>query len=373
VPSHADDPDWLGHKFRVVPDHREQFQLENRHGVSRFTMGASTRSIDLVKVLDPYASEGEGPTSERPESPGRFRTSTLIFPDPPTPKMAGVLSTERSDSSAPPTAILGGEAEVPIRPEVSRTRAPPAQLLLNPPTPQHKRPVAQRPLYQMEKQRTSAFSLFRRQNMEFIAREPEQNLNNFTNLAVVRVHRSGATARWRGEARAARCEKLRETRGELAMDVSGGFLSEYSILGGLIGKVPLLVVATGAGAGLVLDVVSFVRGRAAELSEENHVDIVFSTYSLPLLQFVTNSVLSGALSNVSLTCALTRAGDVELDDKTGKGGGLEFSRIDLKKTVEAIADDRQQVFFCGSGEVSRRLGESCRNRGVQFTGAAVEN
>ena len=125
----------------------------------------------------------------------------------------------------------------------------------------------------------------------------------------------------------------------------------------MIGNTPLLVVATGAGAGLVLDVISFVRGRLGVdgISNESHIDLVFSTYSLPLLQFVTNNILCGSVNNVSLTCALTRMGDVELDDRTGKGGGLEFSRINLDDTVTSIEDDREQVFFCGSGVVSKRL------------------
>ena len=109
------------------------------------------------------------------------------------------------------------------------------------------------------------------------------------------------------------------------------------------------------------------------ITESSHVDLVFSTSSLPLLQFVSNSVLCGSVSNVSLTCALTRIGEVELEDKSGKGGGLEFSRIDLDETVREIDDDRQQVFFCGSGVVSRRLRGACERRGLKFTGSAVEN
>ena len=203
----------------------------------------------------------------------------------------------------------------------------------------------------------------------------ELGLNDFTNMAIVRVHSGGATSRWIEEAHVKKCSDLHELRGELKMKVSGGMLSEYSILGNLIGRAPLLVVATGAGAGLVLDVMSFVRGRVGVegISDENHIDIVFSTYSLPLLQFVTNSVLCGSVNNVSLTCALTRMGDIELDDKTGKGGGLEFSRINLDETVSSIKDDRQQVFFCGSGEVSKRLRVACGKRGLKFTGSAVEN
>jgi len=83
-------------------------------------------------------------------------------------------------------------------------------------------------------------------------------------------------------------------------------------------------------------------------------------------------VLSVDVDNVSLTCALTRMGDVELDDEKGRGG-LGFSRIDLASTVQGVADDNQQVFFCGSGEVSKRLKALCGGRGLHFTGAAVEN
>ena len=384
VPSHADEIEWVGHKFRVVDDPREVYRLENKHGVSRYTMGQSSRTLDLVKVSDPYVG-----SPKNAESPGRFRTSTLIPPEAPTHSLS-------NRSIAGPTVVLGGSDNVPTK-------------------PMHERPAKERPVYKMQKQRTSAFSIFKKKNREYLERgevrkarigelmmmrdddddddtrdddakdttflppltkniflgsSQELGLNDFTNMAIVRVHSGGATSRWIEEAHVKKCPDLHELRGELKMKVSGGLLSEYSILGNLIGRAPLLVVATGAGAGLVLDVMSFVRGRVGVegISDENHIDIVFSTCCLPLLQFVTNSVLCGSVNNVSLTCALTRMGDIELDDKTGKGGGLEFSRINLDETVSSIKDDRQQVFFCGSGEVSKRLRVACGKRGLKFTG-----
>jgi hypothetical protein len=63
IPSHADDIEWVGHKFRVINDAREQFRLENKHGVARYTMGQSSRGLDLVKVSDPYV--GSPKNSER--------------------------------------------------------------------------------------------------------------------------------------------------------------------------------------------------------------------------------------------------------------------------------------------------------------------
>jgi hypothetical protein len=317
VPSHADNHEWMGHKFRIAHSPSAHETIENKHGVQRFTMGQSSRSLDLVKVHDPHDADVRI---------GKFRSSTLL-----------------NSSSRSAGVVLGAASPVATR---------------------------KRPTHLMQKQRTSAFSLFKQKNKEL---ESAKGLNDFTNMCVVRVHPGGATQRWTDEANVCMDQTLQECVGKLEMDILGGSLSEYSLLPHLIGRTPLLIVATGAGAGLILDVVSYIRAYSqTSISEENHVDLVFSTWSLPLLQFVTNSVLCGTLTNVSMTCALTRQDEMELEDCTGKGGGLDFSRIDLDATVASVTDDREQVFFCGSGAVSARLNKACATRGLKFVGAAVE-
>ena len=135
-------------------------------------------------------------------SPGRFRTSTLIPPEVP-PQF---LSSRSVDG---PTVVLGGSDDVPIKPT-------------------HERPAKERPVYKMQKQRTSAFSIFKKKNRDYMERGEEGDLNKFTNMAIVRVHSGGATSRWTEEARLKKCPELDEMRGELRMNVSGGMLSEYS-------------------------------------------------------------------------------------------------------------------------------------------------
>jgi len=130
----------------------------------------------------------------------------------------------------------------------------------------------------VQKQRTSVFSLFRKKN------QPSTSSSSFTNLAVVRVHQNGATEKWVAVANPTTDRAQKQRKGRINMNICGGYQSEYSLLATLIGKCPLLIVATGAGAGLVLDVVSYIKGKNVAIAAENHVDIVFSTWSLPLLQ-----------------------------------------------------------------------------------------
>jgi len=51
---------------------------------------------------------------------------------------------------------------------------------------------------------------------------------------------------------------------------------------------------------------------------------------------------------------------------------LLASRVNIRTSILETKDDRTQVFFCGSGAVSKVVAKACATRGLFFVGAAVE-
>jgi ferredoxin-NADP reductase len=158
------------------------------------------------------------------------------------------------------------------------------------------------------------------------------------------------------------------------MRVMGPYRSEYGELFDLLAeqrRPPILCVSTGAGAGLVLDVVSTLR--TLKHVGATPVEVIFSTWSVNLLQYVTNQLLAEAVPGLQVSAALTRVEDeVDLEDPKGKGG-LSFDRIDLNATIDGLTDDDTRVYFCGAGAVNRVLARACARRGVRFVGSTVES
>lgn len=70
------------------------------------------------------------------------------------------------------------------------------------------------------------------------------------------------------------------------------------------------IVATGAGAALALDFVGYVR--ANKLVPLRPVTVCYSSASLPLLQFVTNTLLAERIHGIEIKTALTRHDDLEV-------------------------------------------------------------
>lgn len=70
------------------------------------------------------------------------------------------------------------------------------------------------------------------------------------------------------------------------------------------------VVATGAGAALVLDFIGYVR--ANKLVAARPVSLFYSSASLPLLQFVTNSLLAERIPGIDIKTALTSHDDLKV-------------------------------------------------------------
>lgn len=70
------------------------------------------------------------------------------------------------------------------------------------------------------------------------------------------------------------------------------------------------MVATGAGAALVLDFIGFVK--ANKLVPLRPVTVCYSSASLALLQFVTNTILSERIPGIHIQTALTRHEELEV-------------------------------------------------------------
>lgn len=69
-------------------------------------------------------------------------------------------------------------------------------------------------------------------------------------------------------------------------------------------------MATGAGAALVLDFVAYVR--ANKLLPVRGVTVCYSSSSLPLLQFVTNTLMAERNVGIEIRTALTRHLDLKV-------------------------------------------------------------
>ena len=210
----------------------------------------------------------------------------------------------------------------------------------------------------------------------------------FDQVQVIRVHGRP------GGARGVRPEPLRRASetGRWAqqpgvtteLDVQGPFRGKYSALfdalmvGPPESRPPLLVVANGAGAGLVLDVVSTMRFAAdaanhpPSTSANPVVEIIYSTFSVPLFQYVTDALLDEPIDELVVSAVLTRLeGDVCVIDASHKGG-VQFERVDFASTVASIVDDATVVYFCGGAAVSTILAAACKQRGVAYVGSSVE-
>lgn len=76
------------------------------------------------------------------------------------------------------------------------------------------------------------------------------------------------------------------------------------------------IIATGAGAGLVLDFVGFVRAK--KITPKRPVKVCYSSASLALLQFVTNTLLTERTPGIQIETALTRHEELEVSHGRGE-------------------------------------------------------
>eukprot|EP00904_Undaria_pinnatifida_P008092 jgi/Undpi1/4412/HiC_scaffold_17.g07767.m1 len=124
-------------------------------------------------------------------------------------------------------------------------------------------------------------------------------------------------------------EAAKEGGGCVPLRTYGPYRSDYGRLAEFPDLPPLLIIATGAGAALALDFVAFVRANG--LVAKRPVKVCYSSASLALLQFVTNTLLAKSTPGIHIKTALTRHDDLELfDTPTERKEDLAIGRLDVK-------------------------------------------
>ncbi|CAM9569749.1 unnamed protein product [Ectocarpus fasciculatus] len=150
----------------------------------------------------------------------------------------------------------------------------------------------------------------------------------------------------------------------------GPYRSEYGRLMEFPHLPPLLIVATGAGAALVLDFIGYVR--ANNIVPLRPVSVCYSSASLALLQFVTNTLLAERSPGIHIQTALTRHEDLEIVSSASEPEPeLVMGRLDIKKIISE-ASEETEVFFCGGGGINALLRKTCAKRGMKYVGSSVQ-
>jgi hypothetical protein len=161
------------------------------------------------------------------------------------------------------------------------------------------------------------------------------------------------------------------SQAEIQMDIFGPYCSEHNSLWSRLSHnpSPIVIIATGAGANFALDVVSHLRRRNTALSKR--VEIIYSTDSIHLLQFVTNAIAAVKMDHLYVSAALTKTqAHLEAPDPKHPSR-LTFGRIDLSATIDGIEDPMTTVHFCGARNVSAMLQKMCVRKGLQYFGSFV--
>ncbi|CAM9533486.1 unnamed protein product [Ectocarpus sp. 6 AP-2014] len=156
----------------------------------------------------------------------------------------------------------------------------------------------------------------------------------------------------------------------IPLRVYGPYRSEYGRLEEFPNLPPLLIIATGAGAGLVLDFVGFIRAK--KITPKRPVKVCYSSASLALLQFVTNTLLAERTPGIQVETALTRHEELEMFNTTNQPKPeLVIGRLDVKSIIRGVSEDTE-VYFCGGGGINTLLREACAKRGMKYVGSAVQ-
>lgn len=160
--------------------------------------------------------------------------------------------------------------------------------------------------------------------------------------------------------------------GSILLHSYGPYRSAYGRLSELPNLAPLIIVGTGAGAALCLDVVAYIREHGIEL--EYSIQLYYSASSLPLLQFVTNNLLATKIPGLSIQTALTRNPELEFEDSEdeGKKGQLQLRRFNVKDIIsQATEAPKTEVYFCGAGKINEALKKECSKRKLKYVGSSV--
>jgi NAD(P)H-flavin reductase len=115
---------------------------------------------------------------------------------------------------------------------------------------------------------------------------------------------------------------------------------------------PLVLIATGSGAGPIIDFYLYFTTNKVDLI--NPVTVYFSTQSIGLFQFTTDLVCSKAINNWTVNAHLTSSSEYDVDDDIKGTHDTHSSTRDMKlgrlsfMEVLSGAPGNSKVFFCGA-------------------------
>jgi hypothetical protein len=135
---------------------------------------------------------------------------------------------------------------------------------------------------------------------------------------------------------------------------------------------PLLVVATGAGAGLILDTYSLVHHLGVV---QGRVEMIYSTWSLPLCQYVANTCATARFDGLNVHIALTsKDSDLHVVEQAAylrsAGRAASTGHIDFEAVVRNSAEGTE-VFFCGGPAVHHVLSDACKKYNRSFYASVI--
>eukprot|EP01060_Flectonema_neradi_P040763 TRINITY_DN940_c1_g2_i1.p1 TRINITY_DN940_c1_g2~~TRINITY_DN940_c1_g2_i1.p1 ORF type:complete len:629 (+),score=72.09 TRINITY_DN940_c1_g2_i1:74-1888(+) len=124
---------------------------------------------------------------------------------------------------------------------------------------------------------------------------------------------------------------------------------------------PVILIASGSGAGMLLDFVYYlVKTQTALL---NTVKIFYTSRSLALFQFVTDLLCEESIHNLEISSALTAPGFEYSPSHPTRD--MQIGRMNVSDMIRN-ADPSTRVFFCGTGSLQKELTSLCSKHSLNL-------
>ena len=127
------------------------------------------------------------------------------------------------------------------------------------------------------------------------------------------------------------------------------------------GMPPVILIASGSGASMLLDFMYYVVKN--KISLLNNVKIFYTSRSLPLFQFVTDMLCEESVHNLEVSAALTAPGYEYSPSHPTRD--MQIGRMHVSDML-SDADSKTQVFFCGSYSLQKELTTLCNKYSLKL-------